>query len=156
MCGNFFKGVKCVLVTLCSNNDEKNVIDKVLSMYNNVNGVLRDASSIIDPVITVEIENPSNYNYAIIPDFNRHYFITNITSIRNGLWQIEMHVDVLKSFADQIKSCRAILANSETTNATPYMEGDLFRSLVKDKTDIIKFQHGLLESGEYILITAGG
>ena len=145
-----------MLVTLCSNNDEKNVIDKVLSMYNNVNGVLRDASSIIDPVITVEIENPSNYNYAIIPDFKRHYFITNITSIRNGLWEIEMHVDVLKSFADQIKSCRAILANSETTNATPYMEGDLFRSLVKDKTDIIKFQHGLLESGEYILITAGG
>lgn len=145
-----------MLVTLCCNNDEKNVIDKVLYNYNNINGVLRDASSIIDPIITVEIENPSIYNYAIIPDFKRHYFINNITSIRNGLWQIELHVDVLKSFADQIKSCRAILSNSEVTNATPYMEGDLFRSLVKDKTDIIKFPNGLLDSGEYILITAGG
>lgn len=145
-----------MLITLCSCNDEKNVIDKTLSLFNTVTGVLRDESSIVDPSFMVEVENPSGYNYAVIPDFQRHYFITNITSIRNNLWRIDCHVDVLKSFASQIKACRAILSNSETTNITTYMEGDIFRSLVKDKTDIIRFPHGLLDSGEYILITAGG
>lgn len=145
-----------MLITLCGCNDEKNVIDKVTYMPFNVNGALRNESSIVNPVFEVEMETPADYNYAIIPEFKRYYFITNITSIRMGLWRIYLHVDVLKSYADQIKSCRAILANSEEVGITPYMQGDLFRNLVKDKTDIIKFPNGLLNSGEYILITAGG
>ena len=143
-------------ITLCSCNDEKNVIDKTLSQFNTLNGTLRDESSIIDPSFMIQIENPSIYNYVVIPDFQRYYFITNITSFRTNLWRVDCHVDVLKSFANQIKACRAILANSETVDITTYMEGDIFRSLVKDKTDIISFPYGLLDSGEYILITAGG
>lgn len=145
-----------MLITLCCCNDEKNVIDKTLSLCNTVTGVLRYESSIIDPSFMVEAESLSGYNYAVIPDFQRHYYITNIIAIRNNIWRVDCHVDVLKSFADQIKACRAILANSEATNITTYIEGDIFRSLVKDKTDIIQFPHGLLDSGEYILITAGG
>lgn len=145
-----------MLINLCSCNDEKNVIDKTLSQFNTLNGTLRDESSIIDPSFMVQIENPSIYNYVEIPDFQRYYFITNITSYRTNLWRIDCHVDVLMSFSNQIKACRAILANSESVDITTYIEGDIFRSLVKDKTDIISFPNGLLDSGEYILITAGG
>ena len=37
-----------------------------------------------------------------------------------------------------------------------YMEGDVWQSTVKTKTDVISFPNGLLDSGEYILITSGG
>jgi hypothetical protein len=37
-----------------------------------------------------------------------------------------------------------------------YLNGRQFVRLVKSKTDIITFPNGLLDSGEYILITAGG
>ena len=147
----------CIMnIILCNNPDEKNVIDKNVIEGLNVSGFLKNPTSIINPVIEIQIDNPALFNYAYIPDFNRYYFITNIRSIRVNLWEISMHVDVLKSYAEQIKSCAAIISDTEETESTPYMNSDIFRALVKDKTDIINFPNGLLENGQYILITAGG
>lgn len=145
-----------MIINLCNTTDEKNVIDKVLSEFTVFDGSLRSESSIINPVFDVEIDNPSLYNYCFIPEFHRYYYITDVVSVRTNFWRIMLHVDVLKTFADSIKGCRCILANTEETENTQYIDSEIFRSLVKNKTDIIKFENGLLESGEYILITAGG
>ena len=37
-----------------------------------------------------------------------------------------------------------------------YMQGEQWSTTVKNKTDIINFPSGLLDDGEYILITSGG
>ena len=41
-------------------------------------------------------------------------------------------------------------------NASTYMDGEQWKATVKTKTDVIQFPQGLLDSGEYILITSGG
>lgn len=41
-------------------------------------------------------------------------------------------------------------------SASTYMDGEQWKSTVKTKTDVIQFPQGLLDSGEYILITSGG
>ena len=136
--------------------DEKNVIKKALPSPTVLDGVLRDGSSITDPIITISYGNPREFNYTYIPDFGRYYFINDMVSINNGIWDITMHVDVLKSFQSEILDCEAVLYATEDEGATQYMEGEMYKSLVKDKTDIINFGSGFLENGEYILITAGG
>ena len=143
-------------ITLYTNNSEKNKLDKNLSNAKTFSGKLREESSIVNPSILIQIENPSSFNYAYIPEFNRYYFLTDMTSVRTNIWELSMHVDVLMSFKDSIKSTSIILSDTETTGQTNYISGEQWVRNVKDTTEIIKFPKYLPIKGEYILITAGG
>lgn len=52
-------------------------------------------------------------NYAYIEEFERYYFINNITSFRNNLWIITMHVDVICSYKKQILNTYALVSRNE-------------------------------------------
>lgn len=119
-------------------------------------GTLKEETSIINPVVLMELENPALYNYAYIPEFNRYYFITDMVAVRNGLWRLSMHVDVLESFKTSLMNVDVILSDSEIVGADNYLSGVVWRSKVKEKTDIISFPGGLSDTGYFILITAGG
>lgn len=143
-------------LTLYVNNSEKNKIGKNLTNDFPLSGTLRDATNIINPVILIELNEISKYNYCYIHDFNRYYFITDITIIRTGLFAISLMVDVLESFQTSIKNLSVILLNTQNVGTNNYLPSQVFRNNVKAKTDIINFPNGLNDSGEFILITAGG
>lgn len=52
-------------------------------------------------------------NYVYIPEFNRYYFINDIISIRTNMWRLDMHVDVLMSYKNQIKQMNAFVNRNE-------------------------------------------
>lgn len=143
-------------ITLYVNKSEKNKIGKNLTNDLFISGTLKDATNIINPIILVELNEISNYNYCHIPNFNRYYFITDITVIRTGLYAISLLVDVLESFKTDIKNLSVILLNTQNSGVNNYLPSPVFRNNVKSKTDIINFPNGLNDSGEFILITAGG
>lgn len=143
-------------ITLYVNKSEKNKIGKNLTNDLSISGTLRDTTNIINPIILVELNEISNYNYCHIPNFNRYYFITDITVIRTGLYAISLLVDVLESFKTDIKNLSVILLNTQNSGVNNYLPSPVFRNNVKSKTDIINFPNGLNDSGEFILITAGG
>lgn len=142
-------------IQLCVNNSEVNKINKILSDSISLQGTLKDETSITNPEILIEIENPSGFNYAHIPEFNRYYFINDIISVGNNLWRISMHVDVLESFKNEILSQNCIIEKS-TLGFDLYLPDENLITQVKTKTDIVNFPNGLLDTGEFILITAGG
>ena len=145
-------------ITLYTNSSERQAITKTLSTGYQLTGSLRNESSVINPSILIEIDNPSSYNYAYISEFNRYYFITDIISVRTNLWRINMSVDVLMSFASDILDLDVIVSDisSGENPVSTYIEGEQWKSTVKTKTDVINFPSGLLNDGEYILITSGG
>lgn len=143
-------------ITLYVNKSEKNKIGKNLTNDFSLSGTLRDVTNIINPVILIELNEINNYNYCYIPDFNRYYFITDITVIRTGLFAISLMVDVLESFKTDIKNLSVILLNTQNVGSNNYLPSQVFRNNVKSKTDILNFPNGLNDSGEFILITAGG
>lgn len=144
-------------ITFYNISSENNALNKTLSNGLTLSGTLRAQTSIVNPVIRVEgAASIVAYNYCHIPAFNRYYFINDCVSIRSGLWEISMHVDVLMSFRAGILSSPVVLDSSEDTGKNAYLDGDVWTRLVKTKTDIINFPSGLSESGHYILITAGG
>lgn len=143
-------------ITLYVNNSEKNKIGKNLTNDFSLSGTLRDVTNIINPVILIELNEIGNYNYCYIPNFNRYYFITDITVIRTGLFAISLMVDVLESFKTDIKNLSVILLNTQNVGTNNYLSSQVFRNNVKSRTDIINFPGGLNDSGEFILITAGG
>lgn len=143
-------------IQLCSNTSEKNKINKAINTGITLSGSLRNESNIVNPSITINIDNPTIYNYAYIPDFNRYYFITNYISLRTGIWQINLKSDVLMSFKDSILSSEVLINKTETNGKNNYLSGSNWVNNCKTKTDILAFPNGLLDDGKYILITAGG
>lgn len=138
------------------NNSEKQKINKSLSNETVFSGTLRGESSIINPSFMINMNNPSLFNYVYISAFNRYYFITDITSVRNGLWRVDCSVDVLMSFRTQILNLDVIISDATNENTNLYFSGDVWATTVKTKTDVLNFPNGLLDDGEYILITSGG
>lgn len=143
-------------IVLYQNSSERQAVNKTISNGITLTGSLRNETSVINPQILVEITNPSQYNYAYIPEFGRYYFINNMVSYRTNLWRIDMAVDVLMSFKTQILALPVIIADSTNPDQESYMSGDVWATTVKNKTDVLNFPSGLLETGEYILITSGG
>ena len=142
-------------IRLCNNNSEKNRINKSITAGITLSGALRNSSNVVTPTIIINIENPTIYNYAYIPEFKRYYFITDYISVRTGIWQLNLKSDVLMSFKDSILASR-VLVNKSESNGNNYLSGSNWVSNCKAKTDIISFSGGLLNDGQYILITAGG
>ena len=143
-------------IQLCSNASEKNKINKTITTGITLSGSLRNESNVVNPSIIINIDNPTIYNYAYIPEFNRYYFITNYISLRTGMWQINLKSDVLMSFKDSILSSEVLINKTEITGKNNYLSGSNWVNNCKTKTDILTFPHGLLDDGKYILITAGG
>lgn len=145
-------------IELYVTGSERQALRKTLQNQLSLTGSLRGESSVIRPSFLIETANPSNYNYCFIPDFNRYYFITDITSVRTNIWRIDCSIDVLMSYQAEILNLDVIVSDLSLgePNASTYMQGDVWQSTVKTKTDIINFPSGLLETGEYILITSGG
>lgn len=143
-------------IELYITGSERNCLRKTLQNNVTLTGAIRGESSVIKPSILIEHANPTQYNYCFIPEFNRYYYIDDITSVRTNLWRIDCSVDVLMTYQAQILALDVILQNSTSPDEEHYMNGDIWQRLVKTKTDIINFPNGLLEQGEYILITSGG
>lgn len=66
--------------------------------------VVKNGTRINRPVIELNLGltvDPSQYNYAQIPNFDRYYYIDEWT-FDNGLWIASMHTDALATFKTQI------------------------------------------------------
>lgn len=138
-------------------NDPNNKIHKNLSYIAECNAVIKGECSVQRPTFTLET-NPEyiGANYLYCDNFVRYYYITDIVARTGGRVDIVCSVDPLMSFADKIEELPAILGDSQAAGADPYLDSPSWVRNCKTKTDIINFPAGLNDSGEYVLITAGG
>lgn len=142
-----------MVITLYNTSSDNNVVSKALTLVTSMQGTLRGETNVVRPRVLIESSGLPDANYAYIPDFGRYYYITEKETVRNNLFQIVLKSDPLMSF--DMGSVTGILAESERM-INPYLPSRGFVKTCKTKTDILQFPSGLLESGEYILITAGG
>ena len=139
-----------------NNQSEDNRLIKTITQISTGSGTLREPCNMIDPSVLTAITDVSNINYAYIADFGRYYFIRRITVEREGVYRIDMHVDVLMSNRTALLNCKGIINSSTTVNANKYLNSDTWVRTEKDSTTIMRFPSGLSSNGNFILITAGG
>lgn len=68
--------------------------------------IIKSGSGILHPTISLDlgrVSDPSQYNYAYIPDFDRYYFIEEWYFDR-ALWTASLKVDVLATYKTEIGS----------------------------------------------------
>ena len=102
-------------IQLMRNSSPKNQLDKSLTTITTATGTLKEDTSIIDPVIKIQcsIDSVKNCNYMYISNFGRYYFITDMRSITNSIVEFTAHVDVLTTYAGQIRGNTAIVKRQE-------------------------------------------
>lgn len=143
-------------ITLSITKNDSRDITKITSGATTLSGTLRNETSVLDPDILIEVENPTSFNYMHIPSFGRYYFITDMEHIRNGLWRIHGHVDVLTTYASEILDSNAMIDKIANGDNDKYIGDDSWLATVKTKTDVISFPQGLSETGCFLLMAAGG
>lgn len=142
-------------VALQVNHSEPNKIGKSISGIRTVSGVLKNETSIINPVILVaaSADDLAECNYMTISVFGRKYFVTDIKSVRANLSEIYGHVDVLDSFAGEIKACSAIIRKQETASNL-YLNDGTFKVYQNPEVVTKSFPSGF-SSRSYVLALAG-
>ena len=141
-------------IKIYNNTSEKVKVGKTLINVRDISGELKEACDIINPVIIISGENLSSYNYLYIPIFNRYYFIIDIKVIRNNLWEISCHCDVLETYKDSIKANTAIIKRQESIWDL-YLNDEKFKAESTNKTATIMFPQNHFNTVNFILTVAG-
>lgn len=139
------------------NNSENEALTKTIKDLETLEGELNTSSSIIDPIITVTgMTNLTlrDANYMTISAFGRKYFINDIINVRTGVWELHAHVDVLSSFASEIKANTGIIARQEN-KWNLYLDDGLFKTYQNPNIITKKFPTGFTTTS-FVLAVAGG
>lgn len=102
-------------ITLYKNSAEENRINKTpyLEYIGVIQGALRDSTSITDMTITIQQTEFPTFNYVYIAEFNRYYYVVDVTSIRTSIWEITLSVDVLMSYKNAILNVEGFIDRNE-------------------------------------------
>lgn len=142
-------------IKLYKNLSEVNTIGKTLTGESVRTGTLKEGCSVLSPSVVLTGENLSGFNYAYIPQFSRYYFIKEITSVKSGLWEISMRVDVLESYKEQIKTQKAVVERQEN-EYNLYLNDPEWKVYSNKQVLTRTFPSGFLDTGVYYLTVVGG
>ena len=139
-----------------TNLSDKVVVDKnITQIGSDVSGTLREGCSIIDPIIKFEAPTGISLisaNYAYISEFGRYYYINNIRCV-GKLFELTMHVDVLKTYASGIRSNNAVISRQEN-NYNLYLQDGVFKTYSQPHYEIKQFGTGFTDF-QFIFCVAG-
>ena len=82
--------------------------------YDTKDCVLKQGTSLINPVLIVNISGVPSYNYMKFE--GRYYWITDIISSKNDLWELHGSIDVLSTYKGHIQATSAFVLYDSTAN----------------------------------------
>lgn len=108
-------------IILYKNNSDSNVIGKDLTNSMTLTGKLQTPTDVLSPSIEIKMfEGFEKYNYVYIPIFSRYYFITGFSVVDGDKLAINMGVDVLESYKDEIKKLDVHVTRQEAASKSNF------------------------------------
>ena len=143
-----------MLITFYKIDEPNNKLVKTLIGGFQVDATLYDPISLEQPQVILSSEY-DNYNYAYIEQYDRYYFVGEPILDHDGLFIYPFMIDVLMSNKDQILELEATIQRQEY-NFNEYINDGTFIPDTREFIQCINFTNGFNDTGELILITAGG
>lgn len=81
----------------------------------------------------------ANNNYAYISDYGRYYFVDSVTIGRNGMYIVQLSIDVLMTYSDGIKKINATISRQENAGINDIVDSLLPLKNRKDLA-VIEFE----------------
>lgn len=83
-----------------NNNSNSNVINKDITLINELDFNLKADNSILQPILI--LKNYIGGNYCYVDEFERYYFINDVRLLNGGLYELQLNVDVLMTYKEEI------------------------------------------------------
>lgn len=144
-------------VDLYQNESPVEKIGKTLSNSHTISDVvLKRDTSILRPVLLINsAQDIYTYNYMYISEFGRYYFIDDIRSVNNNIWEISAHVDVLETYKSQILANTAVIRRQSLKYNT-YLNDPEWKTYAYEQVAAFKFPVTPFNKDlKYILTVAG-
>lgn len=141
-----------MIINFYNSKIKKNEMNKTLGTPIVKTCALKNGSSIEDPVLYMEHDaSLFNCNYVYIPDFGRYYFISGRELVEHTEY-ITCHVDVIKSFADDIKASKGTATRSNFYNKN--IPDSMALDIPQDRVQYRKLSEAL--TGQTYIVIIGG
>lgn len=138
-------------IKLYQTDDAANVINKTLTGERIIDVALRRDFNLFSPEVVLKMANAGEalaFNYAIIPDLERHYFVESVENVGAKRWRYILSVDALETFKSDILSSAARFSKAveagDFGNLTLNKTGDV-------ETTIVESSIALEPSSDYIV-----
>jgi hypothetical protein len=143
-----------MIVRLYTITEDPRALDKSATPENGTQilGTVRDVADVLHPTITFA-GTVTGYNYMYVPDFGRYYYLSPPTILRTGLTMYTGRVDVLHTYAKDIRELSGIPARS--ASAVDWYIRDGKQPLRAYRTIWTDSGTEMAYSANYVLITAG-
>lgn len=119
---------------------------------------LKDRTSLLTPTFEIyntDITGLSEVNYVVAKEFNRCYWITNITFTSNNTAELECKEDVLATYREQILNSTQFVMRSESEYSNAYTDPILpMQSFVEESYSIQTIEE--FKRGFFVLGVGGG
>lgn len=142
-----------------TSDDRRKIRKQLYNIKSDISCIIKGESNIHTPTIILNTDSIdiSSCNYAYIPSFNRYYFINSTEVITGNRILLNLTVDVLMSFSNDILNSTVIINKQEHSDkANPYINDGDFIATQKEFVRIKEFTKGFNDEGTFILIACGG
>lgn len=112
-------------------SDGVNVINKTKQLVSTLTINLKRDVNISSPVLILTNDSPTGFhgvNYAEIPDLGRFYFVDDIRSLSNKIWELSLSCDVIETYKADILTSKARLYRNIKTG--DYFDVGLYGSFI--------------------------
>lgn len=146
-----------MVIQLMVNYQPDILVDKTPELKKEIDGKVKDGSSVLEPTFIVKAEGTdyNNSNYLYIPSLERYYFIRNFVQINGGLVELICKEDSLRTFANGLRLQSGIIARQEQEYNT-YIPDGTFKAYAYPLIQQKSFPSGFSDEPSIILSLAGG
>lgn len=141
-------------LVLYSYNGNNLTVNKTLNDGLSVNGNLRQSAS--NETLSIELETTFenfNYNYCYCVELNRYYFIESFYLDITRLYTVNLRIDYLKSFQDEILKSECEIVECENNYASDFIRYD---SNTKEKITVFNGNNIFNSDTSIVLVASKG
>lgn len=145
-------------ITFYNNYSDNRVVNKSISLLNQFPCAAKEPCSIMTPTIQVSRTTFNQWhsaNYAYLDIFKRYYYIDDMVVQNGGIVEVQLTVDVLMSYKNQISGISTVVARQENIN-NKYIPDNLAPIRVKRIDSYMKIGELPKTNNCYILTVNGG
>jgi len=134
-------------------DDSVNTINKVLTGERVENIRMKATVNLTTPEILLAGNSDLlNYNYAVIQELGRSYFVENVEVVVNGLYSFQLVLDYLETYKDEILNSHCKFMRK--IQQGDYYDGDVDSNVKFDTTTYVS-DGGFPEGTSLIMTTVG-
>lgn len=146
-------------ITFYKITDDKRQVSKTLNSTTKIkdsSGSMKTDCDIMDPVLEMSYDVALlTCNYMYIPEFNRYYFVNKIEVGAQRMY-ITAHVDVLQTYASQIRNLYCVVARQEDENKSNlYLNDEIWKNLQIRQAVPLAFPKSFDKDGSFVFVTGG-